>query len=113
MGKMAKSLKRAADEAERLVDALKNLPQGGAFSGSDGGGGGSVRGVTHVPSGDGGNITFVTNVQPAPPSSSSGGGGGGGGRISTNEKAIAKEVVRQFSSVFADALLSVRTMGGA
>lgn len=107
MASFSKSIKQAADDAERLGSALRSLPQGGSFAEapSGGGGGGGGRGVT-----------FVTNVAaprglPAAErgqlasGGSGGGNGGGGGILNTKSQQsgaylqrLAQLIVRQIDA---------------
>ena len=104
MASFSKSIKQAADDAERLGAALRSLPEGGSFSGPGLGGGG------------GGGVTFVTNVQAprglpvtergALASGGSGGGNGGGGGILNTKsqksdaylQRLAQMIVRQIDA---------------
>lgn len=105
MASFSKSIKQAADDAERLGAALRSLPQGGSFSGPPSGG-----------SGGSGGVTFVTNVQAprglpatergALASGGSGGGNGGGGGILNTKsqksdaylQRLAQMIVRQIDA---------------
>lgn len=105
MASFSKSIKQAADDAERLRSALQSLPQGGSFSGPPAGG-----------SGGSGGVTFVTNVQAprglavaergALASGGSGGGNGGGGGILNTKsqksdaylQRLAQLIVRQIDA---------------
>ena len=106
MASFSKSLKQAADDAERLGTALRSLPEGGSFAGPPSGGG----------SGGSPNITFVTNVaaprglpvaeRGALASGGSGGGNGGGGGILNTKsqksdaylQRLAQLIVRQIDA---------------
>jgi hypothetical protein len=118
VGKLSQSLAKAADEAERLNQALSSLPVGGEFSGPGGSGGG----------GGGPAVVFNTTVvspQSAGRTIRTGEGSGSGGRDIVSRafayrglssagasRAFIAQIVREFERMLAKGALTNRTVGG-